>query len=331
MCGECGALQKVPDDQWLSETAAIYRDFALYHQSNGVEQAVFDAGGRSQPRSERLVSYLAETLGGRQPMRILDFGGGTGVTLRALGKRWPQSELYGAELSDGALATLQRIPNFVQLYTCGAADIDSRFDLIVMIHSLEHLVTPAETLSALSDLLTPEGHLFVQVPNAAENPYDLVVADHLSHFTPATLRKVASVAGISGVVTAGVVAKELTLVSGQRESGAEEKDDDKRVERDLDWLRRQLDTARGLAASGRRLGVFGSSIAAMWLSGGLGDRISFFVDEDPARIGSHILGRPILSVAQVPADAVVFVPLVPQIAAPVMMRLERRGIACQAA
>jgi SAM-dependent methyltransferase len=258
------------------------------------------------------------------------------VTLRAINRQWPDAGLWGSELSDASIPTLHTIPNFRGLYTCPPTEIDERFDLVVLVHSLEHLIAPIDILRQLGKLLNPDGQIFVQVPNAAENPFDLVVADHMSHFSPETLAGALDAAGLlSGPIRTDVVAKELTYLSNVRPVGltrAGERGDQKvKADANLIWLRHQLEAAKTVVASGRRLGIFGSSIAATWLLSGLGDSIDFFVDEDPARIGRKMEGRPILSVAEVPSDATVFVPLIPRIAETVVARLQRHGVICQAA
>jgi hypothetical protein len=68
-------------------------------------------------------------------------------------------------------------------------------------------------------------------------------------------------------------------------------------------------------------GLFGSSIAATWLTGILGERVEFFVEEDANRIGRTHLGRPILRPAEVPSGSVVYTPLAPHIAARIAARL----------
>jgi len=43
----------------------------------------------------------------------------------------------------------------------------------------------------------------------------------------------------------------------------------------------------------REFGIFGTSVAAMWLFGQLGDAVSFFVDEDTSRQGTELYGKPV--------------------------------------
>ena len=54
--------------------------------------------------------------------------------------------------------------------------------------------------------------------------------------------------------------------------------------------------------------------------GALADRVSFFVDEDPKRIGRQCAGKPIYSPQEAPRGSTVFVPLAPGIAAKVAAR-----------
>ena len=57
------------------------------------------------------------------------------------------------------------------------------------------------------------------------------------------------------------------------------------------------------------LGIFGSSISAMWFYGGLKTKINFFVDEDISKVGNFYKDIPIISPNNVPKNSKIFVPL----------------------
>jgi hypothetical protein len=80
--------------------------------------------------------------------------------------------------------------------------------------------------------------------------------------------------------------------------------------------------AQQVASGSANFGLFGSAIAATWLYQGMSDRVRFFVDEDPQRVGRTHLGLPILSPEQVPAEADVFVGVSPTISGKLMARLQ---------
>jgi hypothetical protein len=175
--------------------------------------------------------------------------------------------------------------------------------------------------------------LFVQVPDGGKNPYDLVIADHLSHFTLDTLRLASHRAGIEIVeLTASVLPKELSLIGRQRAGATpdigfpDSKPAMERVGSQIDWLCAQITSATEICGSNPRFGIFGTSISATWLAGILGERVSFFVDEDPGRVGGQHMGRGILSPDQIPGNSDVFVPLIPDVAASIVKRLSRSTV-----
>ena len=119
-----------------------------------------------------------------------------------------------------------------------------------------------------------------------------------------------------------VLPKEITLVASRgvtRESLPDAAAGRAIAQAATSWLGDVLAAATATAQH-RPFGVFGSSISAMWLFGALRERISFFVDEDPARIGRQCEGRPILGPRDAPAGATVFVPLISAIATRVVDR-----------
>src|SRR5450759_3659833 len=58
VCTTCGAIQKLPNDKWKTEAAQIYKNYEMYHLSQGAEQLVFADVGEVKPRSQRLVEYV---------------------------------------------------------------------------------------------------------------------------------------------------------------------------------------------------------------------------------------------------------------------------------
>ena len=329
-CAECGATQKLPTPGWLAEIGRIYADYTPYHQAEGVEQIVLDSeSGELRRRSEVIVSRLkaAGVLG--EFGRALDVGCGSGATLKVLSREAPRWRLFGNELDDKNHGHLTAIPGFERLYTCPPAGIDGSFDLVTSIHSLEHFSDPHSVLEQLRPRLAPAGRLFVQLYNSAQNPFDLVIADHLMHFTPRTLARIVGRAGYEVVtVEADWVAKEISLLA---RSGAGSTEFDGYPEMrgrvsTVRWLSSLIEQAAELARSRRALGVFGTSIAATWLAGALPGKVAFFIDEDPLRQNREHMGARVFAPRDVPAGAPVLLALVPQVAANVRKRLAPLGI-----
>jgi hypothetical protein len=115
------------------------------------------------------------------------------------------------------------------------------------------------------------------------------------------------------MVSADWVPKEVSLVGHNARSVvvASSKPDATRESEALQeavrWLSEVMADARRIAERSAAFGLFGSAIAATWLYQGMSDKVRFFVDEDPQRIGRTHLGLPILAPADVPPDSDVFV------------------------
>ena len=59
---------------------------------------------------------------------------------------------------------------------------------MTMIHVLEHIESPFEFLEKLKTHINYDGHLIIAVPDYITNPFDLIIADHASHFSLNTLQ-----------------------------------------------------------------------------------------------------------------------------------------------
>jgi SAM-dependent methyltransferase len=305
----------------------IYRAYRSFQQYGGPEQHVVDAAsGDLRPRSQVLLDRLSALPTFPGHGTVLDVGCGGGATLRAFSERgdW---RLFGHEIDGRNLALLQAIPGFESLFTGEIREIPGWFDAVTMVHSLEHFPDPAPVLRDLRAKISSAGRLFVEVPDASANPLEYLIADHIVHFTSPTL---ALLAGHSGFVVESIsnswVSKELSMVAHEGDGANPSLPRDSAAAADevhahIAWLECFLESAREAASGPAPFGIFGSTIAASWLCGVLGPRVSFFVEEDHHRVGHTHLDRPILSPAQVPSDAVVFLALVPKIADKVAARL----------
>jgi SAM-dependent methyltransferase len=337
-CRDCHLVQTLATPQWRTECSRIYQEYSIYHQSAGAEQNVFPAGATSgRPRSEVILESLRNAVSIPQTGRLLDLGCGNGAFLRAGSAQLPGWALFGAEFDDHHEATLASIPGFQKLYTGDWAAIPGTFDLISLVHVLEHIPDPQTALAGLHRLLRPEGYLFVEVPNCLDNPFMLLVADHCSHFGLRSLTGVAAAAGFHiRRATDRWVAKELSLVAQapavprspcleRPESSDEAGAEAEAIWRGADWLEQFARRASTLATR-QPFGLFGTSIAATWLDARTQRAAGFFVDEDRARVGRSHLDRPILAPDQIPAGATVLVALPPNLAARVKARLDRPGV-----
>ncbi|MCE5181927.1 MAG: class I SAM-dependent methyltransferase [Betaproteobacteria bacterium] len=314
----------------LTEIGEIYAKYATFRKSDGDEQIAFDQRrGSLRRRSAILIEKIHEMAGLADSGRILDIGCGNGVTLKAFSELLPRWSLFGQEIDNRSEGALKLLPGFEQLFTCAPGAIPGRYALISLVHTLEHFVQPSCILQGLVSKLEQHGLLFVQVCNLEENPFDLLIADHLLHFTPSTLSRLAQKAGYGVMSTAtDWISKEISaLFSLEPDSGQGKVPIElpglakQRVRMHLEWLRKLEASARTELAGFTPRGFFGSTIAATWLGGALGDAIDFFVEEDSSRCGKQLFQKPILHPRDVPEGAGVYLGLAPVTAKKIHSRL----------
>jgi 2-polyprenyl-3-methyl-5-hydroxy-6-metoxy-1,4-benzoquinol methylase len=128
---------------------------------------------------ERRFQYLKSVLPNR---RLLDFGCGVGgflsktrdLTAMAHGLE-PEKRLSNYYKNNG-LTVFQNLSDIPKSNKGG-------YDIITMFHVLEHIPDPKSILIELSDMLTNEGQIIVEIPNADDALLTLYNNEPFSHFT----------------------------------------------------------------------------------------------------------------------------------------------------
>lgn len=333
VCRACGAVQKPADDAFLAEIDDIYRSYTIYHQAAGAEQAVFEqSSGLPASRSVKLLETFRRHAHLKPTGRMLDVGCGNGATIRAFGEVAPGWMKVGTEFDAKYKAEVESIPNTEPLHVGPIESVSGPFDVMTMVHVLEHIVDPVAVLKVLRGKLAPGSLLLIEVPHHPANPFELLIADHRTHFTAASLTHALAAADF-GIVSVAEdwIPKELSVVARPVRAALPVSPPTDvaaaraRIATCLAWLRGTADRLRSLGKDGP-LGLFGTSIAGTWLAAEVGDRVAFFVDEDPGRAGRTYLGKPVYAPADVPPGSRVFVGLPPAVAAGICARLSRAGV-----
>ncbi len=325
-CPSCGVIVKRTDADWQQRVEQIYEDYTMYDQGAGAEQAVFDADtGANMRRSQQIISEISKLDAFPAGGDLLDIGCGNGAFLSAFADSFPGWRLSGQEWGVQNREHVLSLQNVESFYT--SLPHDRAFDAISLVHVLEHITNPVSYLRHLTSMLKPGGMLILETPNIARNPFDLAIYDHCSHFTMQTLHGVLEHAGYRRLHgSEDCVAKELTVFAQPTATATDgtTSTDDAPGEQACAWLSAFGDKISAETA-GSKFGIFGSSIAATWFVATFPERALFFIDDDPARIGSKHLSLPIYPVDDAPKDIPLVIALIDEIAVKVGDRLARAG------
>jgi len=138
---------------------------------------------------------------------ILDMGCGAGSILKTLKARIPNSSLFAIEPQQAYQEYLKKKLSIEVV----ATDVDSKwyelypnkFDLIIMRHVLEHFLNPIESLKKTVSTLSPNGLLYLAVPNMMNPGGSLrrywFRAAHTFYFSETTLLQILSRAGLEQI------------------------------------------------------------------------------------------------------------------------------------
>ncbi len=205
-CSRCGAGRTLPivDDA----------DLHVYYSSDYGVHAVPQGGlARLVWGLRQRVRWAMALRGGplrrfkeQEPGSALDIGCGRGDLGEAVIRRgWTAA---GVDPSDAAVQVARERGIDARVGTIHSADLPvDEFDVVTMLHALEHVIDPVGDLRAARAVARPGGRLIVVVPNFdswqrrrfGSRWFHLDVPRHRTHFTSDSLRLACEAAGWTDV------------------------------------------------------------------------------------------------------------------------------------
>lgn len=149
-----------------------------------------------QQRITAAMRIISHVFGNNRPRRILDVGASRGRLVGVVSGWASEVGIVALEPDLSVTGWWLDVPESIA--PCSAPIEDTvlsseSFGLICLLHTLEHLPDPLAVLRKLEAALTPDGYLFVEVPNILglmklpDIVEELFLDKHLTHLTPITL------------------------------------------------------------------------------------------------------------------------------------------------
>lgn len=326
MC-DCKYVGKALNDSYKDYLEHTYKNYEPYWQTRKPgapnasvsEQRSLDiTSGKFLSRSDLLVNYLINKSNlfkmNYTPCTILEYGCGSAPFMDAL----ENSEIpnYVVDLADFNNINYKAKSRFRKFYNITNQRLDQTYDLITLVHVLEHVVNPVILLNNLSESLTDNGKILVQIPNSSINPFDFIIADHLSHFSLANILKLIQRTDLKVFdYSVETVPKEITLLIGKNQNEIELPNFNDKLDLPINFFNDYKNLIDKLTSK-HKIIIFGTSIGALWLTSEIqkrGLKVAAYLDEDVSRVGNDINYTKIKHPRDfnLPKSAVVLIPLAP--------------------
>lgn len=329
---ECGYVRKSYKSNLWDSIVKAYEDYSPFFQSSGVEQlSVISSNGHGKRRSDILVEFLLSNLEKRTQISVLDYGCGNGPILKSIRNYFDSVILSGADLGEKPRCEIESIQAGTKYVNLLESRIDESYDLVSLIHVLEHLENPRVTLSNLVQHLNLNGYLLIQVPNTSQNPFDMQIIDHISHFSTKSLFNIVKELDLEIIYLGEVIGREITVLLRKSVQNKvmelTTELEDIPISRTRDFLSNWRLCIESNIVLKKDLYIFGTSIAASWvfsICSELCIDILAFVDEDPSRVGSKLFDRRIISVEEynLLSNSAIFLALTPNVANQIQNRIK---------
>lgn len=185
VCQSCAHVQSIAMDN----IDAYYDDsYDILVDSEEEDQIYEVVAGQMVYRTEHQVRVLRDKVTLASGMKILDYGCAKSATMRTLSRQIPGLEVHLFDVSDRYRPFWDKfIPAERGATFELPADWQGRFDVVTSFFSLEHMAQPQDALGKIAALLKTGGTFYGIVPNVLSNTADLIVVDHVNHFTPPSL------------------------------------------------------------------------------------------------------------------------------------------------
>ena len=288
ICKNCGCVQKNINKTYIKNTHNIYKNYIGFSKYNEIDQKKKFKG----VNSSRCNLLFKKFLNKKKYKDILDYGSSNGAMLMPFINS--NKKLYSTDLKNNLDNKILKAKNFKNFYNINNfTKSKKKYDLITMIHVLEHLQKPKEVLSNMVKKLKKSGVLFIQIPNFILNPYDLSVYDHTIHFDKSSLVKLAEESNLEIIeIDEKFMNGEFSILLKIRTKKNTYKITNLSIIKKINIFK-QFKKNISQINKMKNLSILGTSISSLCIKHNYNGEIISFYDEDLSKIGKNYEGKKI--------------------------------------
>jgi 2-polyprenyl-3-methyl-5-hydroxy-6-metoxy-1,4-benzoquinol methylase len=301
-CSECSLLQKPITDEYLCTISNIYNDYGIYELTEGRDQIKF-INGKQTTRGSIIVANLNGLLS--EKAKILEIGAGKGSFVAELHKEYPLVEINVQDISKKNITELKKLAFVNKCFDIPPNEIEDKFDMICMIHCLEHVISPIDFITNIKQQMHDNSVMLIAVPDSFSNPSDILTYDHCSHFNRATLQKVLSACFKHVYSPEHQPTNEIVLLASDHESL-----NNSNIFSDNNIDTSALQRLKSILLNNQEnLAVFGTGPVSVYCCDYLNEKCTCLLDEDDVKAGKSYRAKEIILPVNFRAGNKVLLPL----------------------
>lgn len=316
-CAECSHCQTTTTVDLEEYYASGYKTLT---ESKDEDDLYGIVDGNPRYRSEFQAMTLTAKLSALDidptELSILDYGCGKALTMRHFLDEHPVARVSLFDVSRDYEGFWNDFPTPVhQAFFEVPGDWEGTFDVVTSFFSLEHVPDPVSSLRSIARLLTEGGLVYLVIPNMySANKADMVVVDHVHHFSEESLRTALQLAGFKVVELDSTTHSQAYVCVGRKvASNSSAHADAEAVATFVNAARILADYWRdfearlhafehSLASPEATYTIIGAGVIGTFIAGRLSrpERLRGYIDSNTHKQAKGWLGRPVWAPASAP-------------------------------
>jgi hypothetical protein len=176
------------------------KDYEILTDSEEEDQIYRILDGKIVFRTQHQLTTLLREVQFKPKMKILDYGCAKSSMMKYLLGQDQTLDIHLFDVSDRYTSFWDAFLSSDKYATYEVPnEWYGKMNLVTSFFSLEHVASPIEFIRNVKKLLAFEGIFYGIVPYYLTNPGDLIVSDHINHFTEASLYKLLADCGFKDI------------------------------------------------------------------------------------------------------------------------------------
>jgi SAM-dependent methyltransferase len=308
LCASCGHGQSdnLPDVHKFYDT-----EYRISLESDEHDQLYAVAEGTPVYRTDRQAELVVEFVDIPKGALLLDYGAAKAATLKKVLAMRPDVVGHVFDVSMDYVSSWESWLSADRRATYSLPDSWKQiFDVATAHFVLEHVESPVEVLRSIHSVLKPNGVLLLSVPDVLANPGDLLVVDHLNHFSISSVERALVGAGFGDIkIDRAAFTSALVVTARKKATGTASLQTSVVLEPMLEvakfWSRAGVLLDHIAARRGKqKCAIYGAGFYGSFIAARIGSvaNLVCFVDRNAHLQGKAQFGFPIVPPERLPHD-----------------------------